>query len=44
MDLAIFYRKSEINFRLFVRQAQEEIERNGGIRTECCNLEYAMKK
>jgi hypothetical protein len=38
MDIAICYRKSEINFGLSVGQVQEETERNGGIHTERCSL------
>jgi len=43
MDIAIGYRKSEINFLLSVRQIQEETEQNDGIRTESCSLQYVMK-
>jgi hypothetical protein len=44
MDIAVGYRKSEINFRLAVRQIQEETEQNGGTRTERCSLEYVMNE
>jgi len=40
MDIEIFCRTSEINFRLPVRQVQEGTERNGGTHTEICSLEY----
>jgi hypothetical protein len=42
MDIAIGYRKSEINFRLSVRQIQEVTEQNDGIRTERCSLQYVV--
>jgi hypothetical protein len=44
MDSAIFYRKSEINCRISVKQVREETERNGGTRTERCSLEYMINK
>jgi len=44
MNIAIFYRKSEINCRMSVRQVREKNERNGGTHTKRCSLQYVINK
>ena len=44
MDTAIGYSKSEINFRLSIKQIQEETWQNGGTSTDRCSLKYVMNK